>query len=202
MKRNCLMIVVLVLNALSFGTVSIQAQTIAYKLVKTVSKDGEVYEVRNNDPSYGNYKTYIHFTNNKSSFYIAKYDGSRAGFPDASSGYGCGFGNQDVSGNFSGISTAVRDPINFTYNKTQNGIKIYTASRPLLARNFTNGSVYVSGKATDYAKFNADFSRLNVVQDASKGMYGLYPFKNIAEEGMTLVFEIYKAPNSSGSVFY
>ena len=190
----------LVIMAIMLGAVTSQAQTVAYRMVKTVSQYGEVREIGSND-SRGRYKTYVFFSNNKKTFYVAKYDGSRAGWPDEGSGYGSGFANQDVPANFTGVCTSVRDPMNFQYKSTQNGIKTYSCQRPLLARNLSNGSVYITGYATDVVKFNEDYSRMNVIQDYDKGLYGIWPFYILMDKGTTFVYERIGG-NNSGDVFY
>ena len=136
---------------------------------------------------------------------MAKYDGSRAGFPDEATGYASGFANQDVpSGNASGIFKMVRDPLNFEFEGDQNGLHIYHATRPLLGRDFQRQTTYVAGYATDYAKFNADFSRINVVLCSDKGQYGIFPFigfmfnKNIT----TYVYQRVEAPKPNPGTFY
>jgi hypothetical protein len=196
--RRTLFAFAAVFAVLFAGSVA-KAQTYAYRLVKTVSQYGETRDINNSK------KIYVCFTNDKRNFYLAKYDGSRAGFPDESTGYACGFANQDIPANASGIFTTVRDPLDFQFDGDQNGVHIYHATRPLLARNFQTGGIYVSGYATDYAKFNGDFSRINVIVNTEKGQYGIIPFigfmvdKNVS----TYVYQRVDNPNpNAGGVFY
>lgn len=183
------------------ATLHVKGQTYAYRLVKAISQDGEVRDINNGS------KVYLTFSNNKSSFFLSKRDGSRAGWPDESSGWASGFNNQAIpDGNFSGISQNVRDPQNFKYTGTQGEIHVYKNDRPILMMNVMNRNIYVSDYTVDYAKFNADFSRINVIPSYDKGMYGLIPFgiglQGWSGEWTTFVFEQVKAPNSNPGDFY
>ncbi|MBR0038208.1 MAG: hypothetical protein IJP70_11305 [Bacteroidales bacterium] len=197
MKKNFLILTAAIFMA--FFTAA-NAQTFAYRLVKTVSQYGETRDISNSQ------KIYVHFDNDYRTFYLAKYDGSRAGFPSEASGYACGFANQDIpSGNASGIFTSVRDPLDFQFDRDQDGVHIYHVTRPILGRDIPRGGViYVAGYATDYAKFNGDFSRINVIINPDKGQYGIYPFigftfdKNVS----TYVYQRVEAPNANPGTFY
>lgn len=178
------------------------AQTYAYRLVKKVSKYGEVQEVSNSK------KIYVTFQNGKSSFYISKRDGSRAGFPDESTGYASGFNN--------GCGRDMLDPQNFQFSSSQGNLRVYTNSRPIrqpnpgsFGMNFnvrTQSSI--TDYVTDYAKFNADYSRINVIPNSDKGMYGHIPFGiglsgwNGNSDFTTFVYEQVKEPNVSNQDFY
>ena len=182
-------------------TLHVKGQTYAFRLVKAISQDGEVRDINSNS------KVYVTFSNNRSSFYLSKRDGSRAGWPNESSGWASGFNNQAIpSGNYSGFSQDVRDPQNFQYEGKQGDIHVYRNNRPLLAMNYMNKSIYVSDYTVDYAKFNADFSRINVIPSYDKGMYGIIPFgiglQGWTKEWTTFVFVQVKAPNSNPGEFY
>lgn len=198
MKKSllCLTLFVLMCVVTNF----IQAQTYAYQLVKKVSKYGEVIEYKSNQ------KVYITFTDNKNSFYMAMRNGSRAKIPDAASGYASGYANR--AGN------QVVDPVNFKYKETHNGVKIYSCSRPIRQRNFNysglllhwelNSGSVIQDYVTDYAKFNSDYSRINVVPNLSQGGYGVLPFGIMAYEQdiTTFVFQRVEEPNVKDQVFY
>ena len=66
------------------------------------------------------------------------------------------------------------------------------------------GNAYISDYTIDYAKFNADYSRINVVPSLEKGMYGLIPFglDHWEKEWTTFVFEQVKEANGKGQDFY
>jgi len=204
MKRQPTICIIIL--ALIFCSAFAGAQTVAYRLTKIVTIYDEVIEVKDGQ------KVYVHFTNNKSTFYLSKQDGSRAGWPDASTGYASGFANQDVSSLInsqmsSGFCKAVRDPLDFRFQRDDNGLHIYSVSRPLLALSYdgTRRSIYVTGNVTDYAKFNNDFSGINVYVNKEKGMYGIYPFVPYPNYDINaikmFVFRKVEAPNISGGDF-
>lgn len=190
------------------GTVC-QGQTYVYKRVKTIMKTGEVQE-----DNY-NYKVYITFTNGKSSFYISKSDGSRAGAPEEATGFASGFNNMDVYvGGGSGLNIdkigfgtpAVRDPQNFKFTNNAGEIHIYKNTRPILSVGYQQ--LVISEYVYDYAKFNADYSRINVILDPTKGRAAIFPFgvqdysscpiKNVA----AYVFERVQQANVNNQEFY
>jgi len=203
MKRqsvNCILIL-----AFIFCSAFASAETVAYRLTKVVSIYDEVTEITNGQ------KIYVHFSNDKSSFFLSKQDGSRAGWPDQSTGYASGFANQDVSSMInstisSGTCRSVRDPLDFRFLRDENGVHIYSVTRPLLAITYgTYRSIYVTGNVTDFAKFNRDFSGINVFVDKEKGMYGIYPFVGFPGYDIStvkmFVFRKVEAPNVSGTDF-
>ena len=184
---------------------TLYAQTYAYRMVKIVSQYDEVTNLDNGR------KVYVVFSDNMSRFYLGKQDGSRAGWPDASTGYVSGFANQDISSSwngysYSGISHAMRDPLDFHYVKTENGNHLYEVSRPLLA--LSGRSIYVTGYTTDQVWFSGDFSRINTYISPEKGMYGFEPFVSLLGYDLrtirTFVFEKVVAPNNNpgGAVMY
>lgn len=181
-------------------TLPMQGQTYAYRLTKAVSQDGEVRDIDNG------MKVYVTFTNNKGTFYISKRDGSRAGHPDASTGYASGFNNRAVpSGNYTGFSRDMRDPQNFQYTGVQGDIRVYQNKRPILMLDVISRNIYVSDNTYDYAKFNADYSRINVIPSYEKGMYGEIPFgiglSGWTKEWKTFVYEQVKEANTDGVLY-
>lgn len=202
MEKKIVFAILIMAMFMEFGT--IQAQTYAYRLIKKVSKYGEVKEVESSN------KIYVTFKNNKNTFYISKRDGSRAGKGDLSTGYASGFNNMNL------------DPQNFNFSNKQNGVLIYKNNRPLRAikpgvntfdLSHTGVGILVKSEETyiydyviDYAKFNSDYSRINVIPNQETGTYGTIPFGilkwDIQSDITTFVFERVKEPNANNQDFY
>lgn len=197
MKRNAIYVMLVMAMCLLCSTAF--AQTYAYRLIKMVSRYGEVREVGNQE------KIFITFVNNKSSFFVSKRDGSRAGQPTASTGYAIGFNNASNNMGYGDYS----NPQNFNFSRTEGGIHIYTNSRPIMEMN-SNFAWIISGYVTDYAKFNSDFSRINVIPSPDGGSRSVIPFGIVFNTGWprmyadftTFVYEQVQEPNVSSQEFY
>ena len=180
------------------GESVVSGQTYAYHLVKLASNDGETMDVNENS------KIYVTFTNSKGTFYISKSDGSRAGIPDASTGFASGYNNYEP--NRGSWERRVRDPQNFQFVGLKNDVWIYKNVRPNLATeiSFNGTRVYVSGYGVDYVKFNSDYSRINLIPDfTNMGLGGIMPFGITRAYGgkwTTFIFEQVKAPVIGGDM--
>jgi hypothetical protein len=162
-------------------------------------KTGEVREDNNTD------KIFVTFVKGKSSFYISKSDGSRAGFPDRSTGFASGFNNRYVPPHFTGMAHEVTDPQNFIFMNDAGQLHIYKNTRPVLV--CVNGSNVFSEYVYDYAKFNADYSRINVIVDPTDGSQGIFPFGILKyscpiQDVAAYVFERIQQANVNNQDFY
>lgn len=204
MKQMYFSIIILVMMLMG-TTLPVQGQTYAYRLTKVVSEDGEVREGSGR-------KVFVTFTNDKGTFYISKRDGERAGRGDASTGYASGFNNQKIVISSSGYLIdntgfsrgEVRDPQDFQYTGTQGDIHVYKNKRPLLVLDRISHNIYIRDYTLDYAKFNADYSRINFIPSFETGDYGLIPFgiSKGDKAWKTFVFEQVKEANAPDGVFY
>lgn len=175
-------------------------QTYAYRKVKLIMNTGEVINLNSST------KIYVTFSSGKSSFYISKSDGSRAGWPDATTGYASGYNNSNTPANYTGFCNQVMNPQDFKYTNDSGNIHIYKNTRPIYQRVINQGDSFTE-YVYDYAKFNADYSRINVIIAPEKGSNGIYPFgiqglSTDVQQYKAIVFERVKQANANNQDFY